>query len=258
MGELSYPPGARLANAPLWIGRMQPLGYSTGALAMSDFRIALEMLKHQPVQAVELSAIREHELIPLLQSLADLDLSQFSYVSIHAPSSYSPEAESSIFQELYSTRHRGWPIIVHPDTLRDSSLWKQLGNQLCIENMDKRKPVGRTVRELELLFEEFPEASFCFDIGHARQVDTSMTEAYLMLKRFGSRLRQVHISEVNTRNKHDRLSFVSILGFQEVTHLIPSSVPVIIESIIPEDQIGAEICRVKRALHAPAEKVEAS
>jgi hypothetical protein len=72
--------------------------------------------------------------------------------------------------------------------------------------MDKRKPGGRTVRELEYWFSEFPEASFCFDIGHARQVDTCMTVAYLMLKRFLPRLRQVHISEVNTQNKHDRLS----------------------------------------------------
>jgi hypothetical protein len=237
---------------------MQPLGYSTGALATSDFRRALGMLKDQPVQVVELSAIREQELIPLLHSLDDLDLSRFSYVSIHAPSSFSREAETEIFRQLYETRHRRWPIIVHPDTLYDLSLWKQLGDLLCIENMDKRKPVGRTVRELEFLFREFPEASFCFDIGHARQVDTSMTEAYLMLKRFAPRLRQVHISEVNTRNKHDRLSFVSILGFQEVTHLIPSSIPVIIESVIAEDQICAEICRVQRALHAPAEQVEAS
>ncbi len=237
---------------------MQLLGFSTGALALSDFRKALRMLRDQPVGVVELSAIREHELIPLLRSLDDLDLSQFSYISIHAPSSFSPEAEAWIFQALYEIRHRGWPIIVHPDALHDYSLWRELGDLLCIENMDKRKLGGRTIRELELLFDEFPDASFCFDIGHARQVDTSMTEAYLMLKHFSSRLRQVHISEVNSRNKHDRLSFVSILGFQEVTHLIPSSTPVIIESIVAEDQIGAEICRVQRALRTPVEQVEAS
>jgi hypothetical protein len=237
---------------------VQVLGFSTGALALSDFRSALRMLAEQPVHAIELSAIREDELVPLMHSLEDLDLSQFSYVSIHAPSSFSPEAEPRIFKELYEIRHREWPIIVHPDTLHDFSLWKQFGNLLCIENMDKRKPAGRTLRELELLFNEFPQASFCFDIGHARQVDTSMTEAYLMLKRYSSRLRQVHISEVNSRNKHNRLSFVSILGFQEVTHLIPTSTPVIIESVIAEDEIGAEICRVQRALHAPVEHEEAS
>jgi hypothetical protein len=238
---------------------MQPLGFSTGALALSDFRRALEMLKDQSVSVVELSAIREHELVPLLRSLDDLDLSDFSYVSIHAPSSFSPEAEAWIFRELYEIRYyRQWPIIVHPDTLYDFSLWRLLGDLLCIENMDKRKPIGRTVRDLEYLFSELPQASFCFDIGHARQVDTSMIEAYRMLKRFSSRLRQVHISEVNTLNKHDPLSFVSILGFQEVAHLIPSSTPVIIESIIAQDQIGAEIARVRSALRAPVPLTEAS
>lgn len=241
---------------------MQPLGYSTGALALSDFRKALQLLNNQPVQAVELSAIREHELVPLLRSLDGLDLSHFSYVSIHAPSSFSREAEGEIFSGLYETRHHGWPIVVHPDTLHDFSLWGMLGDLLCMENMDKRKPIGRTVRELEYLFAEFPQASFCFDIGHARQVDTSMTEAYLMLKHFRSRLCQVHISEVNTLNKHGRLSFGSILGFQEVTRLIPSTTPVIIESIVTEEQIGGEICRVQNALHQPVKRprptVEAS
>lgn len=114
--------------------------------------------------------------------------------------------------------------------------------------MDKRKPVGRKVRELEDLFITFPDASFCFDIGHARQVDTSMIGAYRILKRFGARLRQVHVSHVNTRNKHDPLSLVSIIDFQEVAAFISPLVPVIIESIVTEDQIGAEIDRVRRAL----------
>jgi hypothetical protein len=229
---------------------MQRIGYSTGALALSDFRTALEILKEQPVDAVELSAIRENELIPLLRSLNGLDLSRYAYVSLHAPSSFSPQAEGSIFQDLYDSRRHDWPIVVHPDTLIHDSDWRLLGRQLCIENMDKRKPIGRTVKELDLLFERFPDASFCFDIGHARQVDTSMIEAYKMLKKFGSRLRQIHVSEVNSRNKHDRLSFVSILDFQEVAHMIPPEVPIIIESIVSGDQIGAEIDRARKALAA--------
>jgi hypothetical protein len=241
---------------------MQPLGFSTGALALSDFREALRMLRDQPVSVIELSAIREHELVPLLYSLDDLDLSQFSYVSIHAPSSFSPGAEIESFQALNAIRDHKWPFVIHPDTLHDFSLWRMLGDLVCVENMDKRKSAGRTVRELEAVFNELPQASFCFDIGHARQVDTSMTEAYRMLKRFSSRLRQVHISEVNTLNKHDRLSFVSILGFQEVAQLIPSSTPVIIESVINEDQIGDELRRVRDALRPPVKQprptVEAS
>ncbi len=227
---------------------MQLLGYSTGALALADFRKALDLLQDQPVKAVELSAIRKDELVPLLRSLDELDLHKFEYVSIHAPSEFFPDDEEWIFQELYAIRERGWPIVVHPDTLHDHSLWQLLGAQLCIENMDRRKSAGRTTRELESLFEAFPLASFCFDIGHARQVDTSMIEAYKMLKKLAFRLRQVHVSDVNSRNKHDQLSFVSILDFQEVAHLIPRSVPVIIESIVSQDQIGAEMERVQKAL----------
>jgi hypothetical protein len=227
---------------------MRLLGYSTGALALSDFRLALAILKEQPVDAVELSAIRENELIPLLRSLNDLDLSRFAYVSLHAPSQFSQQAAGWIFQELYDHRHNGWPIIVHPGTLNYDPDWRLLGSQLCIENMDKRKPFGRTVQELDLLFDRFPHASFCFDIGHARQVDTSMIEAYKMLKKFGPRLRQVHVSEVNSQNKHDHLSFVSILDFQEVAHLIPPEIPIIIESMVSGDQIAAEISRVRKAL----------
>ena len=56
-------------------------------------------------------------------------------------------------------------------------MWRQLGDRVLVENMDKRKPVGRTVEELDLIFEQLPAAGMCFDIAHARQVDSSMTEA---------------------------------------------------------------------------------
>src|SRR5580693_2147376 len=88
----------------------------------------------------------------------------------------------------------------------------ELGPSVCVENMDKRKPGGRSVGELARIFAELPDATFCFDIGHARQFNPTMTEAWLILKEFGSKLRQVHVSEVNTRSKHDRLSYASILA----------------------------------------------
>ena len=75
-----------------------------------------------------------------------------------------------------------------------------------------------------------------------------MTEAYLMLREFGSKLRQVHVSEVNTRSKHDPLSYASILAFQEVAHLIPANVPLILETPVAEDRIKAEITKVREAL----------
>lgn len=205
------------------------------------------MLEGKDIHAIELSALREEELGPLVRSLDDLNLTDFNYVSVHAPSRFEAQSER-IFVEMLVDVDRNWPVIVHPDAIHDYSLWRELGSLLCLENMDKRKPIGRTVHELAAVFEHLPESSFCFDIGHARQFDSTMTEAYLLLKAFGERLRQVHVSEVNTRSRHDVLSSASILAFREVAHLIPESIPIILETPVPENAIQYEILRAREAL----------
>jgi hypothetical protein len=48
---------------------MRPIGFSTGALALSDFRLALEELQGQATDSIELSALRYRELRPLLHAL---------------------------------------------------------------------------------------------------------------------------------------------------------------------------------------------
>ena len=227
---------------------MRPIGFSTGALAYADFREALRMLDQKDVQAVELSALRQDELVPLLQAIPSLDLTGFAYVSIHAPSQFDANREAASWELIAGEAARGWPIVLHPDAISDFGLWRELGATICIENMDKRKPIGRSAQELAGIFAQLPDATFCFDIGHARQFDPTMTEAWLILREFGSKLRQVHVSEVNTRSKHDRLSYASILAFQEVAHLIPESIPLILETPVPEGDIREEIARVREAL----------
>ena len=227
---------------------MRRMGFSSGALAYSDFRKGVSMLDGKNVRVLELSALREPELRPMITALENLDLGNFDYIAVHAPSAFRPDDEAEIVELLLGVSRRGWAIILHPDAVHDWSLWTQLGASLCIENMDKRKPIGRTVAELTNVFDRLPNAKFCFDIGHARQVDSTMTEAYLILKTFGSRLQQVHISEVNTRSKHDPLSIASILAFREVSALIPDDIPIILESPVREDQIAGELKRADEAL----------
>ena len=70
---------------------MRDIGFSTGALALGDFRSALHMLEGHNCPAVELSALREAELPGLMDALADLDLGRFKYISVHAPS--KPDAD---------------------------------------------------------------------------------------------------------------------------------------------------------------------
>jgi len=227
---------------------MRLIGFSTGALARNDFRAALRILKNRDVRAVELSALRQHELIPLIEQLDDLDLHAFRYVAFHAPSVMELEFESIAIEALDQVASRHWPIVVHPDAIHNASNWAHFGDLLCVENMDKRKPIGQTIAHLAQIFNVLPGASLCFDIGHARQVDPTMSEAAAILQCYRGRLKEIHISEVNSRSKHDALSFESVLAFQKVAHLVPEAVPVIVESRVSEEEVDEEIQNALKAL----------
>jgi hypothetical protein len=130
---------------------MRPIGFSTGALAYADFRRGLAMTRAAACAVVELSALRQAELFPLLDSLKSLDLAGFQYISIHAPSQFEP----------------AWEAVA----------WDRL-----------REECGRT----------------------------------------------------------------SILAYQEVAHLIPPHVPLILETPVAEDQMEAEVAKVRKAVPLPS------
>jgi hypothetical protein len=227
---------------------MRPMGFSTGALAYSDFRLGLGILQRKGAKLVELSALRDAELAPLVTALDSLELSEMDYVSVHAPSKYDPARESEIISLLEPVAERGWPIILHPDAICDFSSWKTFGELLLIENMDKRNRTGRSTGELQEIFRNLPSAGLCFDIGHCRQVDPTMNEAYLILREFPHKLRQLHVSEVNSRSSHDPLSSASIAAFEMVAFLVPEDIPIILESPVQEAEVRQEIERARLAL----------
>jgi hypothetical protein len=217
------------------------VGFSTGSLARGDVRCALRQLAGKQVQAVELSALRESELPELVAALDRLDLSRFQYVSVHAPSRLAALSEPGLADLLQPVFDRGWPAVLHPDVLAAWELWRPAGGLVCIENMDKRKPVGRTASELEVVFRQLPQASLCFDLAHARQIDPTMLEAKRILRLHGSRIRQIHLSGVASSSQHQRLGRTSIWGFREVAALLPQNVPVILETPVAENEIDMEL-----------------
>jgi sugar phosphate isomerase/epimerase len=220
---------------------MRPIGFSTGALAKGDFAFGLDAQREVAgIDAVELSALRDHELPMLIDAIDFLDLAEFEYVSFHAPSKLTAIDEEAAFDLLLRVPD-AWPIIVHPELLQTPALWRRLGQRLCIENMDDRKTTGRTIPELRTLFDAFPEATFCLDLGHARQIDPTMTSAILMLREFGHRLRQLHVSDVGPRGEHLPLGATARNSFARVARFVPDDCPVIIESIIAIDAIEHEL-----------------
>ena len=208
------------------------------------------MVQQAGLEAVELSLLREPEVEPFLRVVDSFDLGRFRFISIHAPSRYaSIDSEIRIAAQLGDIVRPDWHLVLHPDASHDLSIWRSFESRLLVENMDKRKPGGRTLEELETVFEVLPEAGFCFDIAHVRQVDPTMLEAWRLLKRLGSRVREVHISEVNTASRHGRISDAAIRAFSHVEGLIPDDVAVILESPLESgSDIGPEIERARIAL----------
>lgn len=227
---------------------MRRIGFSTGALAFSNFDVSLSLLKGKLVTALELSALRAHELPLLVASLDRLDLSGFAYISIHAPSAYEKEDEREIVKQLRQFARNNWPIVLHPDAVHSFEHWDGFGHLLNIENTDKRSSKGRTATELQEVFNKMPDASLCFDIAHAYQIDPTMKEAALILNLFGERIGQLHVSEVNAQGKHKRLSSRAIRAYKEISHLIPPSAAAIIESPVVAREIDVELYRVIDAL----------
>jgi hypothetical protein len=226
---------------------MRLIGFSTGALARADFRLALFELEQTATNSVELSALRFPELQPLLESLSSLHLSRYQYISLHAPSNFQGNQELEAAALLKQFAPASWPIVIHPDTIQHFEIWRTFGRQVAIENMDRRKGKGRTANELREFFVQLPEARLCFDVGHARQFDTTMTEAYRMVRLFGDRLCQLHVSEVNSASQHDRLSFAAILAYEQIANLISESIPLIIESRVGTKEIESELTNAEKA-----------
>lgn len=217
------------------------LGFSTGSLSPGDARRAVEMLRPYRTTAIEISALRFHELDETLALISTPALEEFQYVSFHVPSRLNGLSEVELLTRLEPVVLKRTPIVVHPDVIADWSAWRQLGELVVIENMDGRKPVGRTVAELQLIFSKLPQARFCFDIGHAAQLDPSMKLAYDLVQQLGDRLVEVHLSFVDDRYAHQPLTKATMDRFSPLLCQLPTAVAVILETPVDVTAIQGQI-----------------
>lgn len=224
------------------------IGFSTGALAKGDFHRGIRLAERESLDAIELSALRVQELEGAITSLPLIAPERFVYRSFHAPSDFGDMNDEQAVEMLSPVADSGYKIVLHPDAIRDFTPWKKLGSAVLLENMDTRKPGFRTSRELLESFQKLPEARFCLDIGHAHRVDPSMGVAIDLLLRRVADLEEVHISEVNWDCRHCTISTPAALAFQRVASRIPENVPIIIESVVSDSKIDAEINMVRRCL----------
>jgi len=229
---------------------VQRTGFSTGALERGNFRKAVSWMESQDIRVLELSALRYEELRPLMESLNELRLSTFTYISVHAPSSFPREKEEEVVNLLSHAAERDWNVIVHPNVIYTPSLWRRLRKYLLIENMDGRKHSGRTAKELENILIELPEARLCLDVAHARQLDTTLTLLWEIVLKFADRIAEVHISELDSLCRHRPMSNGAVCDYRRIAPLIRADAPVVIESVIESSHSCIRIEEISLAADA--------
>ena len=182
--------------------------------------------------AVELAALSEPELPGLVRYLSDGPSLPFLFVSVHAPSKSRRIPELDMVAMLRELPPRVDAIVVHPDAMDDPRAYRRLGSCLVLENMDARKPVGRTAAELEPLFAQLPEAGFCLDVAHVLTIDPSAAEGDRLLDAYAGRLRHLHVSSMDDECRHQPLSVEHEGRYGELLRRCPD-VPWILEAPLP-------------------------
>jgi hypothetical protein len=212
-------PSATLNELPALLGH-HPVGASTGYLdaERGDWERLVELACAVSPFAAELAALSERELPSLVEHLAAEDWLPFRYVSVHAPAKGRRMPEAELVALLAELPGEVDAIVVHPDVIEDPDRYRVLGARLVLENMDTRKPTGRTTDELAPFFARLPEAGLCFDIAHAADVDPTLGEGRRLLDRFAGRLRHLHVSSLDGEGHHVALRAADEMAFAELLH----------------------------------------
>jgi sugar phosphate isomerase/epimerase len=216
-------------------------GFSTGALAKGDFKAGLAMLEAHAFEGVEVSALRMKELPVLIEAFATLPLERYAgRVSIHAPSKFSRDEEGPLAEQIAVLAPRVDGIVLHAEAIWDATVWRALGAKVLVENADGRKRTGRTANEMSTIFSELPAARMCLDLGHVYQVDPTLLEARRMLKAFGDRIGQIHLSQLDHTCSHRPLMYGIVHELRRIAHLVPDTM-VILEACVPAADIAFQL-----------------
>jgi Xylose isomerase-like TIM barrel len=234
---------------PNGLSRHHPLGISTGVLFQQalEWHELVDAARRVSRYAVELSALSGEELPGLVAFLREDMSLPFRYVSVHAPSKQF--SERAVIAQLQLLPMNVQSIIVHPDVVTNIEAYVPFGSRLVFENMDDRKHAGRTAEELSKFFEAAPHAGFCLDIAHAHSIDPTMAVAHELLDRYRSRLRQVHLSSLDSCGHHIELSSEDERSFAEVLDRC-TDVPWIMESEPPQRWAAQAMLNPRLLAHA--------
>ncbi len=221
------------------------LGFSTGALSKPipdsepDSELRRLAIIGKLCKTVELGWVKGFPLA--FDRITRETLEGFDYVSVHAPA--FPYAKDAPSQEIFDKitrlqRIRSLDLVVfHPDTIKDLSVFENLPFKVGFENMDNRKSVYKTLDDMLRLLSLNKGWTMVLDINHIYTNDPTLKLAEKFFQRFRNKISQIHLS--GYVQGHDPLFITRQRAL--VAAIQDFSVPIIIESLLSEENIGREL-----------------
>ncbi|NQT49143.1 hypothetical protein HQ571_00450 [Candidatus Kuenenbacteria bacterium] len=231
---------------------MRLIGFSSGVLYHKIQPVSMQAIRffHSlGCNTIELACVLKERLALFYDLYRAFRLNLYECYSLHAPCDHTYcdneetraiLAQLQIFQKLFKFKY----LVFHPHTLKDPAVLEDYSLPIAIENMDKLKPAGQTVADLEKIFAVL-DCQFVLDVNHAFTNDPSHRLAQELLNAFGNRLCGVHLS--GFVDFHEPLHVTKQDQLIEI--IKPLDVPVIIESMCADQaQAKAEFEYIKRKL----------
>jgi hypothetical protein len=209
----------------------------------------IRYVKTLDISGVEIVFPTEQELNAFHISGIDAQwLSGLPYTTIHAPfnlfSSHASEEtilkQLNVISKLYERIHAK-SVVFHPAPCEKLAPLTDRNFHVILENLPPGRHAG--IPDLRRIFNEYPEFAFCLDISHAYL--WSKYETARLLREFGSRLSQIHLSGTYRRKSHQTLQSVSRNFLQTIDDIKQLEVPLVIE----EDFKVKSIAGVKKELN---------
>jgi len=184
---------------------------------VSRFSARVQMLRETGAKAVELSALRAAELESLMESLDDLDWTSFVQVG---PRTIERDASTSGTRWKAAGSCPAWLANRGSSRLHSRRCPMAVVRQAGLHrDMDKRKPIARTRDELCVWFDRLPRHPSAW-ISRTSTDRSHYDRGLPILRDFGNRVAEVHLSEVNAASKHEPISYGATLAYQQVASMI--------------------------------------
>jgi len=205
------------------------------------------------IDGVELTFSCSEELLAFkLSPDNEKFLRGLAYVSIHAPFDFIKKAgnEAGIIRQLEAIAKiyqqvKAKNVIFHPYDLPEKRILDKFNFKVSTENLRQRRKI--TAADFKKIFKQYPKIGLCLDVAHA--YSWSKDETSNLIKAFGHKITQFHLSGSYRNKDHQSIRKVSPDFLSSIELLFKSKAPIVIEEDIKiksEQYLKEEVAFIKK------------